>query len=90
MGSTDALIATDVEVSTANATVVLSISVPPDVFVVIRTNVLALSVVGLVILVKGTAIAVPDPIDAGEVTVRVMVPLLEKFEVLALSPVSDP
>ena len=76
--------AIDEEVSTAKATT--EVSVP----VVIRTKEVVSAVVGLVMVVYGIVTATPELIDAGEVTVRAIVPLVATFEVLVPMPVSEP
>lgn len=90
VGSTDAVTATEVVVNVANAVVPVSRVEGPEICVVILMKNVVSVVVGLVMPVYGTVMTVPLLIEAGEVTVRVMVPLVVKFEVLALSPVTDP
>lgn len=89
VGSTEAVMVTDVAVSVAKAIVVLSIAAAPASLVVRRTKVVVLLVVGLVIpAVTGTVTAVLLW-EAGVATVRVMVQSVLPVPVqVALVPVA--
>jgi hypothetical protein len=86
---TSAVTAKVLAVRVANATMVESIVALLAFFVVIFTKKEELIDDGFVNVVYGTTIVVPILTDTGDVTVRVRVPLVEKFVVLVPSPVSD-
>jgi hypothetical protein len=87
---TSAVINKELVSRVAKATTVESIVAEPLSLVIIRTKNDELIDAGLVIVVYGMTIAVPEPTEEGEVTVSVNVPLLAKFVVLVPNPVSDP
>ena len=76
VGSTEAVIEIDVPVNTANATVFVSIAAAPASFVVTRTKVVVLVVVGLVIPVANGTVTGVTVCVAGVVTVTVAVQLV--------------